>query len=100
MKAQEYVDKYFAELPKTATEMEEAAKEMFREISREINTLREKRNVKTDSGAVSIVREIDEKWNSISSKIEKKYGVQIIKRNVIWNFYLADEFPDFERKGD
>ena len=100
MKAQEYVDKYFAELPETATEREEAAKEMFREISREINTLREKRNVRTDSGAVGIVREINEKWNSISSKIEKKYGVQIIKRNVIWNFYLADEFPEFDRRGD
>ena len=100
MKAQEYVDKYFSELPETATECESAAKKMFKDFSCEITSLKNQRKVKTGSGMVGIIRELNEKWNSVSSKVEKKYGVQIIKRNVIWNFYLADEFPEFDRRGD
>lgn len=100
MKAQEYFDKYFAERPKTVEEFEFNARKMFREFMEEAEELQNKRKVTTDSGIVGIVRELNEKWNSVSNKIEKKYGKQLIKRNVIWNILLAEKIPEFERKGD
>lgn len=100
MKAQEYFDKYFSERPKTFKELEFNAIQMLREFRGEAEELQNKRKVTTDSGIVGIVRELNDKWNSVSNKIVKKYGEQLIKRNVIWNIFLADKLPEFERKGD
>ena len=42
---------------------------------------------------IGVVREINDKWNSVAQKLEKKYGQKVLHRNVIWNRCLADGFP-------
>lgn len=99
MKAKEYVEKYFSTLPETAEECEKISKELLRDFHSEILSLIEKRGIKIDSGAVGIIREMNEKWNSICNRTKKKFGFKILCRNVIWNVYLANKFPDeYKRK--
>lgn len=90
MKAQEYFNKYFAELPKTIEEAKANAQNMLVDFSGEVELLLKQRNIKTDDGAVGVIRELNEKWNSVANKVEKKYGKKILKRNIIWNVYLAE----------
>ena len=100
MKAKEYFEKYF-ESAKTFEEISENCKAMFRDMMREYSEIKEIRSVKTDSGAVGIVRELNEKWNSVAEKVERKFSARVLKRNVIWNVLLSEEMGDrFPRKPD
>ena len=100
MKAQEYFDKYFSELPKSNEEAQVVANKMLVDFTQEAKDLMDKRKIQFDSGAVGVIRELNEKWNSVASKVEKKYGFKILKRNVIWNIYLPALSPEFSRKPD
>lgn len=100
MKSQEYYDKYFANA-QSADEIEKSAAEMLRSMANEYSEMHKKRNPKTLDGVVGIVRELNDKWNSVETKVEKKFQVKILKRNAIWNIFLADKFGDtFKRKPD
>ena len=100
MKAQEYFDKYFSNI-NTAEEIEKNGKEMFRDFAGEYSDIAKKRSVKTTDGAVGVVRELNDKWNSVAGKVEKKFGIKCLKRNAIWNVFLANEWGDrFPRKHD
>lgn len=100
MKAQEYFDKYFASV-KSFEEIAENGKAMFRDMAKEYNEIARKRNIKTYGGAVGVVRELNDKWNSVAGKVEKKFSTKVIKRNVIWNVFLSEEWGDtFPRKPD
>lgn len=92
MKAQEYVDTYMTGL-KTADDCKIKANEMFRAFAGEFQKICEMRNVKTIMGQEGVVRELNEKWNSIAIRVEKMYHQPIIKRNVIWNHFLSDMDP-------
>lgn len=101
MKAQEYFDKYFANAKYADTGFVDNAKEMYRDFAREYEVIKNQRGVKTLEGAVGVVRELNEKWNSVAAKVEKKFGAKIIKRNVIWNTFLSERWGDvFPRKPD
>lgn len=100
MKAKEYYEKYF-ENAKTFEEIAENGKAMFRDMLKEFDGLKKTRNPKTVDGLVGIVRELNDKWNSVAAKVEQKFSTPVIKRNVIWNVLLADGFvSDFPRKPD
>ena len=100
MKAQEYYDKYFANAQST-DEIKEGAAKMLRDMVNEYSEIAEMRKAKTLDGDVGIVRELNDKWNSVETKVENKFQVRILKRNVIWNILLADKFGDtFKRKPD
>lgn len=59
------------------------------------------RNCKTDSVAIGVIRELNQKWNSVVEKVNKKFGVKTLKRNVIWNVYIAEnENAGYARKPD
>ena len=100
MKEQEYVDKYFEKVD----DIEEISKNaviLYQDLIKEYSEILAKRNVKTLEGAVGIVRELNEKWNSVVSKVEKKHKEQIIRRNVIWNTLLSDQWgKEYPRKPD
>ena len=101
MKAQEYFDKYFADLKYADVKFIDNANAMLQEMASEYSAIRLQRNVKTLNGAVGIVRELNEKWNSVEAKIEKKFGKRLLKRNVIWNKFLAEEWGHlYPRKPD
>ena len=97
MKAQEYFDKYFADKKYADVSVVDSIKEMYRDFMREYEVIKNQRGVKTMNGAVGVIRELNEKWNSVEAKVEKKFGKKILKRNVIWNTVLsigwADVYP-------
>ena len=100
MKAKEYFEKYF-ENAKTFDEISESSKAMFKDMLKEFDELKQMRKPKTVDGLVGIVRELNDKWNSIAAKVEQKFHMFVIKRNVIWNVLLADGFVSkFPRKPD
>lgn len=100
MKSQEYFDKYFAKVG-NETELFENCKAMLGDMMGEFEDIRAKRKVKTLDGIVGIVRELNEKWNSVANKVENKFSTKLIKRNVIWNMLLSEKLSEyFPRKPD
>ncbi|MBO5969005.1 MAG: hypothetical protein J6S14_10975 [Clostridia bacterium] len=102
MKAQEYFEKYFADADiNNQEELFEKSKAMLKDFSGEIDKLLKSRNAKRDSVAIGIVNEMNAKWNAVANKVEKKFGIRILKRNVIYNFYLSEQNSVvFPRKPD
>ena len=99
MKAQEYFDKYFDRDFTDAEELSTVCRKVLKDFSGEVKSLMEQRGCKTTAGIVGVIRELNTKWNSLTSKVEKRFGVKVLRRNAIWNIYLADEFPEtFDRK--
>lgn len=100
MKAKEYFEKYF-ENAKSFEEIAENGKAMFKDMLEEFDEIKKTRNPKTSDGLVGIVRELNDKWNSVAAKVEQKFSTPVIKRNVIWNVLLADRWVSkFPRKPD
>lgn len=100
MKSKEYFVKYF-ENATTVAEIAENGKAMFKDMLKEFDDLKRARNPKTMDGLVGIVRELNDKWNSVAAKVEQKFSMPVIKRNVIWNVLLTEPFPvQFPRKPD
>lgn len=85
MKAREYVDKY-GEAIWTETGVN-AARAMYLELCDEALDLVKKRNIKCISAKISIIKEINQKWNAIGNLLEKKYGRPILVRDgyiILW----------------
>lgn len=97
MKSQEYFQKYF-ENAESLDEITENSKAMFKDFLGEFSEIDVKRKPTTLDGIVGIVRELNEKWNSVAGKVEKKFSTQIIKRNVIWNVLLSEKWEEFYPK--
>ena len=76
MKAKEYFEKYdqliITEL-KNGTSKH--AKSLLLELSDEVEQLAKKRHIVRGEAFISIIKEINTKWNSICSMFEKKYGM-------------------------
>lgn len=100
MKAQEYFEKYF-EHAENYDQMVEGGKNMFCDMCGEYQIIEKTRKVKSMGAAVGIVRELNTKWNSVASKVEKKFSARVMKRNVIWNELLSKHWGDiYPRKPD
>lgn len=100
MKSQEYFEKYFENV-KSFEEITENSKAMFRDIPKEFDELKDRRKCKTLDGIVGIVRELNDKWNAVAGKVERKFSTKVIKRNVISNVLLSEECEErFPRKPD
>ena len=101
MKAKEYFEKYF-ENAKSMKEITENGKAMLIDMMGEYSEIAKVRKPQTLDGVVGIVREINDKWNSVATKVEQKFSVQVIKRNVLWNIMLSEKWGDqlFPRKPD
>ena len=97
MKSQEYFQKYFENV-KSVDEIIENGKAMWKDFLREFSDIEAKRKPTTVYGYVGIVRELNEKWNSVAGKVEKKFSTQIIKRNVIWNVVLSEKWGELYPK--
>ena len=99
MKAREYFEKYFKDLEITLPNIVESSKQMLNDFNDELKHLMKQRNCKTDSAAIAVVKELNQKWNSVIEKVHKHYGFVCLKRNVFWNYFAA-KFPELKRKPD
>lgn len=91
MRAKEYFDQYHEGIyNETAnTGGTENLTNLLKELLKEVIDICEKRNVKFDRGANAVIKEQNDKWNAIAGLFEKKYGVEVLKRNgfQIWLDY-------------
>lgn len=94
MKAKEYVDKYGLDIVNEDTCLK-ATTDMLNELSGEAEKLCAMRHAVTNACLSGVLKELNQKWNAISSMIEKKYGFSPLKRNgfiEIWK----DRIPDIK----
>lgn len=99
MKAIEYYETYgdqvFGEAVKSAIRGEQTAvalSELMRAFIRETKEIIKSRNVTTDRGAISVIREQNEKWNALVAIFEKQNKVSPIVRNGFQK-YVEAEIP-------
>ena len=75
MKAIEYYEKYKS-LPEDTTG--EVAKKLFLEMSDEVITIARTRNTQSYEAEVSVIKEINKKWNAVARKFEAIQGKPIL----------------------
>lgn len=78
MKAKEYVEKYCEEI---AAGDDSAMRELFLDLSQEVVSLCKSRNVRFAKGQISVIKEVNEKWNAIARKMKKEKGVDILRED-------------------
>lgn len=84
MKAKKYYERYGQAVLDEALSPEqktEALAELFTAFIREMKEILTERQVKTDRGAVAVIKEQNEKWNALCAIYEKNHGMEILKRN-------------------
>lgn len=95
MNANEYFENSKAE------EIPKKAAEMYLEMLNEYSDTKKTRDVRTTAGLISIIEEINEKWNIVMDKIYYKFGKKLAAKNFIWNDLLAKNFPEkFETRSE
>lgn len=88
MKAIDYFDKYQKRIfSDNKEEAVDAVKDMFAEFIEEANQLAKSRNIKKYESFLSILNEMNRKWNAVSTLITKKNGCSPIKENGFINGY-------------
>lgn len=93
MKAVDYFNKYESRMIKNDDDGLKAIGELLYEMVMEAKTLIDARNVKTTSGSVAVLKELNNKWNAICNLFEKKYGVSPIIRDGYQKYWLK-EMPE------
>jgi len=88
MKAKEYFEKYDELIIKDQIAGSiESAKKLLIELTDEAKNICESRHVKRDAAVVSVLKEINQKWNAICSLYEKKYGASPLNRNAFIKYW-------------
>ena len=90
MKAVEYFNKYESRMIQENDDGLKAIGELLYEMVIEAKTLIEIRHVKSTQGSVSILKELNQKWNAICSLFEKKYGASPIIRDGYKKYWLKE----------
>lgn len=96
MKAKEYFKKYsspvqYAILEKSDEELKNLAGKLLQEFISDMNDIMKARNIKCDSGTVSVIKELNQKWNALCGLFEKN-ETPWIKRNGFVEF-MKMEIP-------
>jgi hypothetical protein len=85
MKAVEYFEKYQNKLNKP-----EDAAELFLEMSKEVEEIAKQRNAVSDEAAIAIMKELNQKWNSLRRMFLKKLGSSILIENAFMVFWKKE----------
>lgn len=88
MKAIDYFDKYQKRIfSDNKEEAVDAVQDMFAEFVEEANQLAKSRNIKKYKSFLSVLNEMNRKWNAVSTLMTKKNGYSPIKENGFINGY-------------
>lgn len=96
MKATEYYEKYKNKLTSRKEEVAiEAIKELLANFNQEAKELISKRHIRTAPALISVLKELNGKWNALARCFEKDYGGAPIKRDGFWIFWTR-EMPELK----
>ena len=94
MKATEYYEKYKNKLTSRKEEVAiEAIKELLANFNQESKELISKRHIRTAPALISVLKELNGKWNALARCFEKDYGGTPIKKDGFWIFWI-NEMPE------
>ena len=89
MKAIDYINKYGEDLKSSDTEIRnKAAQSILADMMMEASEIIKARNIKKASSAISVIKELNQKWNAIASK------VGILAHDGFKNIWIH-EFPEY-----
>lgn len=101
MKAKDYFNRDIEKI-KTAIEkqdqkmLDDIATEIYRDFNKEVHEITKTRNVKFYRGFVSIIKELNAKWNSLARMIEKEVEIPILQIDGFKNA-LAVRLPGLDK---
>lgn len=97
MKAKDYYKKYRDEIvSKDEKKSVEAIAELVMDLSNEAKETIKLRRVKTDGGAVAVIREMNQKYNAVVTLFEKEFGASPLLRNG-FREYWKKQVPELKR---
>lgn len=97
MKAKDYYKKYRDEIvSKDEKKSIEAISSMVLEMSKEARDTIKDRRVRSDSGAVAVIREMNQKYNAVVTLFEKEFGASPLLRNG-FREYWKKQIPELKR---
>lgn len=82
MKAQAYFEKY-----KDTIETKEGASALVLEMSNEVQSLVSQRHAVTNDAVVAVLKEINQKWNSLARICEKELKHPVLAEDGLWKFW-------------
>ncbi len=96
MKAKEYYAKYRDRIAsKDDKESLQGVCDMLFELGLEAQELIAKRKVRSDCGAVAVLRELNDKYNAVCRMFERDYGAPIIKQDGFMT-YWRKQIPELD----
>lgn len=97
MKAKDYYKKYRNEIvSKDEKKSIEAIANLVKDLSEEAKETIKLRRVRTDSGAVAVIREMNQKYNAVVTLFEKEFGASPLLRNG-FREYWKKQVPELKR---
>ena len=96
MKAKEYYAKYRGRIssPDDKVSLHGIADLVF-DLSMELKSLLEKRNIRTNRAAASVVVELNDKYNAVCRMFEKDYPVSPIKQDGFMTYWRR-QIPEYD----
>lgn len=93
MKAKDYLEEFGQQLIDSEPDFEQfrhAASKIIIRMNDELFEMQKKRHISTNQGAVSMLKELNDKWNALVTLFEKKYGHSPIVRNGYRTYWLKE----------
>ena len=82
MRAKEYFEKYKVSLMSSEwSDSSSAAKDLLVEMSEEINCIAKQRKATTDKAFLSIINEMNQRWNAVCNLLRRAYGYSVLADN-------------------
>lgn len=97
MKAVQYFEKYREQIIDTDEKKAvEAIGQLVYDLSMEAKEMIRSRHVKTNSGAVAVILELNQKYNAVCRLFQKNYGTSPLLQNGFLT-YWAKQIPELTR---
>lgn len=97
MKAKEYFDLYDRAICEEVGRDCVEVNKLLLALSGEAKDICDKRHSSNDLVTYAILRELNQKWNAICNLFERKYQVEILRRNGFKEFWVL-RIPDLKGK--
>ena len=99
MKAKEYAESFFKLLSESKTEadIDEAVLHILTEFLKEGSALAHSRNIQLDAAAISLIKELSDKWRAFGEIVNKKYNVSFIRLDG-FKEYMIKHIPRLKDK--